>query len=138
MELLLNIVWVLLAVPAVWLWLRASNGRAAAFSRLSCMLVLGCMLLLLFPVVSASDDLHAMRPEIEESSLSKKVAQHASANDSHSACSYHGPQLAACLQFAFSPDSLTGSLLVHHSVASSQKGLVRAPGWRAPPVPLLS
>jgi hypothetical protein len=138
MELLLNIAWVLLAVPAVWVWLRASNGRAAAFSRLSCMLVLGCMLLLLFPVVSASDDLHAMRPEVEESSLSKKASQHASANDSHSACSCHGPQLAACPQFAFSPDSLSGSLPVHHSVASSQQGLVRAPGWRAPPVSFLS
>jgi ABC-type Fe3+-siderophore transport system permease subunit len=34
--------------------------------------VLGCALVLLFPVISASDDLHAMRAEMEESSPSKR------------------------------------------------------------------
>jgi len=38
--------------------------------------------MLLFPVVSATDDLHAMRPEIEESSRSKHVARQASDNSS--------------------------------------------------------
>jgi hypothetical protein len=33
------------------------------------------MLMLLFPVVSATDDLHAMRPEIEESNPSKQIAR---------------------------------------------------------------
>lgn len=37
---------------------------------------LGCALVLLFPVISASDDLHAMRAEMEESSPGKRgVAQ---------------------------------------------------------------
>jgi hypothetical protein len=35
------------------------------------------MLMLLFPVVSATDDLHAMRPEIEESNRSKHISRQA-------------------------------------------------------------
>lgn len=138
MELLLNVVWLLLAVPAVWVWMRASNGRPAAFGRLSCMMVLACVLMLLFPVVSASDDLHAMRPEIEESSLSKKAAQHAPAHDSHSCYSWHGPQLAACGEFAFRPDSVVWALALHRPSSPAQKGAVHAPGLRAPPIPLLA
>ncbi len=34
--------------------------------------VLGCALVLLFPVISASDDLHAMRAEMEESTPGKR------------------------------------------------------------------
>ena len=33
---------------------------------------LGCALVLLFPVISATDDLHAMRAEMEESSPGKR------------------------------------------------------------------
>jgi len=74
MELLLNILWAALALPA--LWMRRSNPACAGwphrFARYRTCLVLGCALVLLFPVVSATDDLHAMRPEMEESSFSKR------------------------------------------------------------------
>jgi len=33
---------------------------------------LGCALVLLFPVISATDDMHAMRAEMEESSPGKR------------------------------------------------------------------
>ena len=36
--------------------------------------------MLLFPVVSATDDLHAMRPELEESSFSKRMLRTATGN----------------------------------------------------------
>lgn len=73
MELLLNLVWLLLAVPAYWLW-RGSRtaGAQRTFSALQCLLALGCVLVVLFPVVSATDDLQAMRAEIEESPASKR------------------------------------------------------------------
>jgi len=135
---LLNIVWLLLVVPAAMIWRRSPGPALKPWSKLNSLLVLGCMLLLLFPVVSASDDLHAMRPEIEESSLSKKAAQYASANDSHSGCSCHGPQLAACGEFAFSPDSVIWVLAPHRPSSPSQEGAVYAPGLRAPPIPLLA
>lgn len=35
-------------------------------------MALGCVLVVLFPVVSATDDLHAMRAEMEESPISKR------------------------------------------------------------------
>jgi len=73
MELVLNLAWVLLALPAFWLWSRNTRGRrAGGFTSTQVVLALGCALVLLFPVISATDDLHAMRAEIEESATSKR------------------------------------------------------------------
>jgi cytochrome bd-type quinol oxidase subunit 2 len=78
MELLLNLAWVLLALPAYWLWRRDAGLRSARWvSSLQCLLALGCVLVLLFPVISASDDLHAMRAEMEDSSISKRTVRQA-------------------------------------------------------------
>ena len=85
MELLLNLVWLLLAVPAYWLWSRSGNARAKhKFGALQVLLALGCVLVLLFPVVSATDDLHAMRAEIEESPTSKRSVRQASSDKASS------------------------------------------------------
>ena len=78
MELLLNIVWLALAVPAIWIW--QQKPAHAGPQRFGCwlpILLLGCVLVLLFPVISATDDLHAMRPEMEESSASKRMLKQA-------------------------------------------------------------
>jgi hypothetical protein len=78
MELLLNLAWVLMAVPAYWLWRQCAGARASrSVSALQCLLALGCVLVLLFPVISATDDLHAMRSEMEESSTSKRAVRQA-------------------------------------------------------------
>jgi len=68
-----------LALPAYWLWQRekSTGTKSQHFLHWNCVLVLGCMLMLLFPVVSATDDLHAMRPEIEESNRSKHISRQA-------------------------------------------------------------
>lgn len=68
MELLLNLIWLLLVVPAFWVW-HGATFKGVGRKRRSgpCVLTLGCVLVLLFPVVSATDDLQAMRPEVEES-----------------------------------------------------------------------
>jgi hypothetical protein len=78
MELLLNIAWLLLALPAYWLW-RGSRTASAKkhFSALQVLLALGCALVILFPVISATDDLHAMRSEMEESPASKRSIRQA-------------------------------------------------------------
>jgi hypothetical protein len=78
MELLLNIIWLALAVPALWMWRQKAKcvqhpqwlGRYRPF------ILLGCALLLLFPVVSATDDLNAMRPEMEDSNPSTRPFKH--------------------------------------------------------------
>ena len=78
MELLLNLAWVLLALPAFWLWhdsRHAPTGRRC--TALQCLLALGCALVILFPVISATDDLRAMRTEMEESPASKRSIRHA-------------------------------------------------------------
>jgi hypothetical protein len=76
MELLLNLAWLLLAVPAYWIWRQHGNERAARrVTSRQCIWALGCVLVLLFPVISASDDLHAMRAEMEESASSKRTVR---------------------------------------------------------------
>jgi hypothetical protein len=78
MELLLNLAWALLALPAYWLWGRGPGTRLARrVSSLQCLLALGCVLVLLFPVISASDDLHAMRCEVEEPGTNKRAVRQA-------------------------------------------------------------
>jgi hypothetical protein len=78
MELLLNLAWVLLALPAYWLWRRdAGVRRGRRFSSLQCLLALGCVLVLLFPVISATDDLRAMRAEMEDSPIGKRTVRQA-------------------------------------------------------------
>jgi hypothetical protein len=76
MEHLLNLCWLLLAGPALLLWRRQQQSfRASRHSSLFCLATLGCGLVLLFPVISASDDLHALRQEMEESSSKVKVGE---------------------------------------------------------------
>src|ERR1700719_235975 len=77
MELLLNSLWLMLALPALWIWRRApvSAAKSAQSCRSRSIVLLGCLLALLFPVVSATDDLHPIRAEIEESSSSKRAVK---------------------------------------------------------------
>jgi hypothetical protein len=76
MELLLNLAWLLLALPAYWLW-RGSCRRQHQFTSLQCLFALGCVIVVLFPVISATDDLRAMRAEMEESPASKRSLRQA-------------------------------------------------------------
>ena len=78
MELLLNLLWLLLVMPAVWIWRRQCGNLGS----LRCLLVLGCGAFLLFPVVSATDDLQAMRPEIVESGPLKSTLKQGTAEKS--------------------------------------------------------
>jgi len=77
MELFLNILWLSLALPAIWIWRRKTVPFCATerWGSLRSPLILGCALLLLFPAVSATDDLHAIRPEMEESTFSKRAVK---------------------------------------------------------------
>jgi hypothetical protein len=84
LELLLNLAWVLLLLPACWLWRRGAEARMERrVTALQCLLALGCVVVLLFPVISATDDLHAMRTEMEESAASKRTVRLA-ASEKHS------------------------------------------------------
>jgi hypothetical protein len=67
MELFLNLCWLSLLLPAYLLWRQRTASGRAAVRPLVFLGALGCAFILLFPVISVSDDLHAMRPEMEES-----------------------------------------------------------------------
>jgi hypothetical protein len=89
MELFLNLCWLSLLLPACLLWRQRTSSTgsgspagSAAGPPLIFLCALGCALVLLFPVISASDDLHAMRPEMEES---ERTFRHAG----HCACTPH-------------------------------------------------
>jgi hypothetical protein len=63
METLLNLLWLVLALAALWIWrfrwlVSRPNPRARVFMEA---VAIGCTLALLFPVISLTDDLH---PEI--------------------------------------------------------------------------
>jgi len=80
MELFLNLCWLSLLLPAYLLWLRLTSSNALTRNRVVSpfvfVSVLGCALVLLFPVISASDDLHAIRPEMEESERAFRHVSH--------------------------------------------------------------
>jgi hypothetical protein len=106
MELLLNLFWLTLTLPALWLWRRGSvfaQGRRR-FDRMRSCLLLSCVLMLLFPVVSATDDLHALGQEMEESSSSKRLVKPA-ASDKSSTGLNNGGVLPAIVSSASSTPS---------------------------------
>jgi hypothetical protein len=68
MELLLNLAWLVLALLACIAFARRRK-EVAGYSRVSygtSVLALACALVLLFPVVSASDDLHPTQAVLED------------------------------------------------------------------------
>jgi len=77
MELLLNVVWLMLALPAIWIWWRDADSihPARGFGRAVPFLILGCVLLMLFPVISATDDLYPVQANVEESNPRRVVRQ---------------------------------------------------------------
>jgi hypothetical protein len=66
-ESLLNFCWLLLVLPGFYLW--RSRTRYATAWRVA--VALGCLFFLLFPVISATDDLLALGRDMEESPCGK-------------------------------------------------------------------
>lgn len=135
MELLLNLVWLLLVLPAFFLWRNSSTGKRLRFSPAQCLLALACGLVMLFPVVSATDDLHAMRAEMEESPASKRNLRQAG-NERASAWNGHSQNPPALLAIVWSL-----AKPVEHGSAPLTSQFVYSPtarafhAGRAPPAP---
>lgn len=87
MELLLNLCWLLIAASALCAWGRRRDVVAAR----SHLIALICLLALLFPVISATDDLHAMRPEIEDSASNRRSLKAVTADKAASLNAFHCP-----------------------------------------------
>ncbi|HLX84318.1 MAG TPA: hypothetical protein VKR59_10495 [Terriglobales bacterium] len=136
MELFLNLCWLSLLLPAYWLWRRElanASGRLGKnpLAPLVFACVVGCALVLLFPVISASDDLHAMRSEMEES-------ERAFRHTSHGGPTLHAPayfshpvlQASSVLTVDFDQSGMVLTLLSPHYRIS----LSSAVAGRAPPL----
>ncbi len=83
MELSLNLFWLLLVVVSMVVWQRHGlllrRPRRARGSRHG-LIALGCVLVLLFPVISITDDLHAEQAILEDSNPSKRAVRHSAGN----------------------------------------------------------
>lgn len=84
MESLLNIVWLMLVLSAVLIWRRVPKSvRISPYlQRTQFFVLLCCLLALLFPVVSATDDLHAAQSEVEESGVAKHTVKQSACSKS--------------------------------------------------------
>jgi hypothetical protein len=132
MELLLNLAWVLLALPAWWLWRRRARQQRGGFSAGQCLLALGCLVVLLFPVISASDDLSAMRAEMEEGASGMTSMRSAEHGKSVAVLKNLGAVAAITSGFIFS----SGPNCWHDPVRLFEAGLAvlsMDQGGRAPP-----
>jgi len=137
MELFLNLAWLLLAVPAFLLW-RSSRSGSGAHKSSFVLLVLACTLAILFPVVSASDDIQAMRPEIEEASSRDAIS-----NPHHSRLFASLPHAFAgsALLIAFQPpqpEFRACAVIVPLQFSQPETCLVTTSSGRAPPAILLA
>jgi hypothetical protein len=75
LELLLNIVWVLVVTASLLFWRRFSSASGHCSRRpVTALVALVCILVLLFPVISATDDLHVAEVAMEDSG--RKVLRH--------------------------------------------------------------
>jgi hypothetical protein len=99
MELLLNLFWLLIAASALYAW---SCRRDGVGSR-SHLIALICLLTLLFPVISATDDLHAMRPEIEDAASNRRAFRAGSVDKAASPGAFHHPPALPAVVAAIFP-----------------------------------
>jgi hypothetical protein len=77
MEFILNLAWLLLTFPAYLVWRDARARDRHGLGSVTSLLALGCALILLFPVVSATDDLHPMQAEFEEPGTNQRGVRQA-------------------------------------------------------------
>jgi hypothetical protein len=131
MELTLNLAWLFLALPAYWLWRGSGTHVGRRFTSLQCLLALGCMLVVLFPVVSATDDLRAMRAEMEESPSGKRTIRQAGNNKASALTSQSPPALAESRRFLIVQAESWQPLPALHFSAPAAPAIERAS--RAPP-----
>ena len=137
MELLLNTFWLLIAVGALGIWIRQWRRGARRRDLPLQLFALGCVLVFLLPVISASDDLHATALAVEASGFSRKILLK---SITPSGASVHTHVLAAVLLLALF--SAAGRKLVV-GAATEQRVLLSVTGFihpvddRAPPSVLL-
>ena len=135
MELLLNLFWLLLVVPALLLSRQAKRSarESGQICRTNSSVVVVCLMLLLFPVVSATDDLLALGLDMEESSATKSLVKH-SVSPKTPALGNDTVKPAQLYSFAsYAPDQELYKAVQIYAVVLPQYDPASASGCRAPP-----
>jgi hypothetical protein len=136
MEQLLNLFWAMLALPAAVIWWRqrrfAQNLGHLCSS--PSFVLLGCVLVLLFPVVSATDDVNALRAEIEETSPIKRVVKQAASLQCPTWANDGGSPAHLIQDLLFRPANETCGKVSKYLPVLAEQAPASAIGCRAPPV----
>jgi hypothetical protein len=131
MEFFLNLCWLALLLPAYLLWRRSTSSQPWTRASFVIICTLGCALVMLFPIISASDDLHAIGQAMEES---KRSSYHGG----HCACALHSFYRASTPALAASAALTTvleqAGTVLSFSPASLDPGLAPASSGRSPPL----
>jgi hypothetical protein len=135
MELLLNLLWLMLALPAILILRRqpAYGGNSGSIYSPRAFVLLGCILVLLFPIVSATDDLHPIRAEIEESSPSKRIVKQSPGAKSQAWRSDGSPPAQLIYVSSFAPDNDRRGLVSEYLLFPPEQAPAGTIGCRAPP-----
>jgi hypothetical protein len=108
MELILNLAWALSAVAILSYWLR--YARLVGASRRTQMVALAMLILILFPVISVTDDLQAMQNPAETDSCLRRVHAVSSPHSILAAPGTLPPPVLAELSFGVLQVATSGSL----------------------------
>jgi hypothetical protein len=130
-ENLLNFCWLLLALAALAAWLRLAAHRRRAGLGLIALL---CILALMFPVISATDDLHPAAQAIEDSS--RRTQRGLSAIHWFATHINHGIAPAPLVAPALAVQPVIVWLVQPASAAATQPGFRQLHFGRSPPVRL--
>jgi hypothetical protein len=85
MELILNLLWLMVAVASFALFWRGRGNRTLASWRSVRQIVsLACALVIFFPIISLTDDLHAAQVVMEDSKPAKRFSKSSGAPDAAS------------------------------------------------------
>jgi beta-lactamase regulating signal transducer with metallopeptidase domain len=133
MELLLNLIWVVLAVSALYAWSRRRNHPQSRPH----LIALICLLALLFPVISATDDLNAMRSEMEDSSPSKRSLKQAATGKTAWQQTIHNPPALPLSAFVVMPQGEIFRVVITTRPLRLSRLSRAVPSDRAPPLPEL-
>lgn len=138
MELALNIFWLLLALGSYALWFPRDSRPGRKWRRRGesslALVAFGCALVILFPVISLTDDLHAETAIVEDSKPSRMALKNARADlaSSHST-KLTAPPATSLLAGLFSVSCALAGRVVLTEATSPSAAFSRYFEGRAPP-----
>jgi hypothetical protein len=133
MEVLLNLLWFALCILAAWYWLqrwRHSGPRRSAAIQLS---ALACLLVLLFPVISATDDLYAAQLAIEIPGTQKSSKGFLSGRSAAAHLDHHSRAADLTRIFSLSASVCVGVVAANDALPFCPPSISGSPHDRAPP-----